>query len=88
LSAGPEEFLHIIRVGPWTFVGWPEENFVEHAPKAQAPDTFVISLANGEFQGDIATETAAIERDYEATNALFAPFSASVFEEETSQLIS
>ena len=31
------------------------------ALKAQAPVTFVISLANGELQGDIATEAMAIE---------------------------
>ena len=38
-----------------------------------APDTFVISLANGELQGYIATEEAAMEGGYEATNALFSP---------------
>ena len=48
---------------------------MEHALalKARAPDTFVISLANGELQGYIATEEAAAEGGYEATNALFAP---------------
>ena len=67
--------IQTIRVGPWTFVGWPGEVFVEHALmlKALAPDTFVISLANGELQGYIATEEAAAEGGYEATNALFAP---------------
>jgi neutral ceramidase len=82
--------IQTIRVGPWTFVGWPGEIFVEHALalKAQAPDTFVISLANGELQGYIATEAAAIEGGYEATNALFAPRSGSLFVEETLQLLS
>jgi len=67
--------IQTLRVGPWTFVGWPGEIFVEHALalKARAPDTFVISLANGELQGYIATEEAAAEGGYEATNALFAP---------------
>jgi neutral ceramidase len=67
--------IQIIRVGAWTFVGWPGEIFVEHALqlKALAPDTFVISLANGELQGYIATEEAAAEGGYEATNSLFAP---------------
>jgi len=42
--------IQMIRVGPWNFVGWPGEIFVEHALalKALAPDPFVISLANGE----------------------------------------
>jgi neutral ceramidase len=39
--------IQMIRVGPWTFVGWPGEIVVEHALalKARAPDTFVISLS-------------------------------------------
>jgi hypothetical protein len=67
--------IQAIRIGTWTFVGWPGEVFVEHALtlKALAPDTFVISLANGELQGYIATEEAAAEGGYEATNSLFAP---------------
>ncbi len=67
--------IQIIQIGPWSFVAWPGEIFVEHALalKAQVPDTFVISLANGELQGYIATEEAAAEGGYEATNALFAP---------------
>ena len=82
--------IQTIRVGPWTFVGWPGEIFVEHALalKQRAPDTFVISLANGELQGYIATEAAAVEGGYEATNALFAPRSGSLFVEETLQLLS
>lgn len=67
--------VQVIRLGPWSFVGWPGEVFVEHALalKALAPDAFVISLANGELQGYIATEEAAAEGGYETTNALFAP---------------
>jgi len=82
--------IQTIRVGPWTFVGWPGEIFVEHALalKAQAPNTFVISLANGELQGYIATEAAAIEGGYEATNALFAPRSGSLLVAESLQLLS
>jgi neutral ceramidase len=67
--------IQTIRVGAWTFVGWPGEIFVEHALtlKALAPDTFVISLANGELQGYIATEEAVAEGGYETSNSLFAP---------------
>ena len=66
--------IQTIRVGPWTFVGWRGEIFVEHALalKERAPDTYVISVANGELQGYIATGEAAAEGGYEATNALFA----------------
>jgi hypothetical protein len=65
----------VISVGPWTFAGWPGEVFVEYAlaVKAACPDTFVISLANGELQGYIVTEAAAREGGYEAANALFGP---------------
>ena len=81
--------IQALRVGPWTFVGWPGEVFVEHTLmlKALAPDTFVISLANGELQGYIATEEAAAEGGYEATNALFAPASGSLLVKETLQLL-
>jgi neutral ceramidase len=81
--------IQLIRVGAWCFVGWLGEVFVEYALalKAQAPDTFVISLANGELQGYIATEAAAVEGGYEATNALFAPASGALLVEETLRLL-
>jgi neutral ceramidase len=67
--------IQALRVGPWRFVGWPGEVFVEYslAVKAQAPDTYIISLANGELQGYITTAEAAQEGGYEASNAVFAP---------------
>jgi len=81
--------VQVIRIGPWSFVGWPGEVFVEYALalKAQAPDTFVISLANGELQGYIATEAAAIEGGYEASNALFAPASGQLLVSAALQLL-
>jgi hypothetical protein len=65
--------VQVFRVGPWAFVGWPGECFVEYAleVKARDPSAFIISLANGEFQGYIVTEEAAAEGGYEASNALF-----------------
>ena len=62
-------------VGPWSFVGWPGEVFVEYAlaVKARRPGTFVISLANGELQGYVVTREATRQGGYEASNALFGP---------------
>lgn len=66
--------IQLIKIGPWNFVGWSGEVFVEFALKVKhaLPNTFVISLANGEMQGYITTKEAAEEGGYEASNALFA----------------
>ena len=65
--------VQAIRVGPWTFVGWPGEMFVEFglAVKQHRSDAFVISLANGETQGYMVTAEAVAEGGYEASNSLF-----------------
>ncbi|MBI5092524.1 MAG: neutral/alkaline non-lysosomal ceramidase N-terminal domain-containing protein [Candidatus Hydrogenedentes bacterium] len=65
--------IQVIGIGPWTFVAWPGEIFVEYGLEVRRrhPNTFVISLANGELQGYIATEQAVLEGYYEAGNALF-----------------
>jgi neutral ceramidase len=65
--------VQAIAVGPWRFVGWPGEFFVEYAlaVRAAAPQTFVVTMANGELQGYIVTAEAAARGVYEATNALF-----------------
>ena len=67
--------IQAFTIGPWTFVGWPGEFFVEFALELRraAPGTFVVTMANGELQGYIVTEEAAAQRVYEATNAVFAP---------------
>lgn len=73
-QASPAE-IQLIRIGPWRFVAWPGEFFVEHslALKAAAPPgTFVVTLANGELQGYLATPAAVARGSYEATNAVFA----------------
>jgi neutral ceramidase len=77
--------VQILKVGPWSFVGWPGEVFVEYAlaVKRQHKDTFVINLANGELQGYIVTEEAALEGGYEASQALFGPESGNVLVETT-----
>ena len=67
--------VQVIAIGPWKFVTWPGEFFVEYAleVKARSPQTFVITLANGELQGYIVTPAAVAIGSYEAGNALFSP---------------
>jgi neutral ceramidase len=72
-SVMPAE-IQVMRVGPWFFVGWPGEVFVEFAltVKASYPNCHVVSMANGELQGYLVTEEAVRGRWYEAMNSLFA----------------
>lgn len=65
--------IQVICIGPWRFVAWPGEFFVEYALaiKKASPSTFVITMANGELQGYIATSEAAERGYYEARNAVF-----------------
>ena len=67
--------IQLLVVGPWKFIGWSGEIFVEYGLtiKKQFENTFVITLANGEFQGYIVTPEAAEEGGYEASNSLFTP---------------
>lgn len=67
--------IQLIELGRWRFVCWPGEFFVEYAleVKRRSPDTFVVTLANGELQAYIATAAADAAGFYEARNALFAP---------------
>jgi len=69
----PAEVL-LMRIGPWAFVGWPGEAFVEFSlmVKQSRPDCHVISLANGELQGYLATEEAVRQSRYESLNSVFA----------------
>ncbi len=77
--------IQILRVGHWRFVAWPGELFVEYAlaVKAQSPDTFVLSCANGVLLGYIVTPEAAEEGGYEASNATFAPEAGDVLVRKT-----
>ncbi len=65
--------VQLIRIGPWSFIGWPGEVSVEFGltVKARSPDTYVITLANGELQGYVVTADIVAEGGYEANNALF-----------------
>lgn len=87
--ASPAE-IQLIEIGPWRLIGWPGEFFVEYglALKARAPrDTFLITLANGELQGYIATQEAVKDGRYEATNAIFRVENGERFIEHTLGLI-
>jgi neutral ceramidase len=81
--------VQILKIGPWSFVGWPGEVFVEYAlaVKERHADTFVINLANGDLQGYIVTEEAALEGGYEASQALFGPESGRTLVETTLDLL-
>jgi hypothetical protein len=65
--------VQAIRVGPWTFVAWPGEMFVEFGLelKKRWPNTDPIAYANGELQGYLVTREAVEEGGYEASNAIF-----------------
>lgn len=81
--------IQVIQVGPWTFIGWPGEIFVEYglAVKNEKQNTFIISLANGELQGYIVTKLAAERGSYEASNATFDHTSGDVLVKETLHLL-
>jgi hypothetical protein len=76
-------------VGPWKFVAWPGEFFVEYAleVKRRSPKTFVITLANGELQAYIVTAEADAKGYYEARNALFSHENGPRIVEETLALL-
>jgi neutral ceramidase len=81
--------VQLLEVGPWRFVGWPGEVFVEYglAVKERRPGTFIINLANGELQGYIVTAEAAHEGGYEASNAFFGPESGDLLVRATLGLL-
>lgn len=87
-SVMPAE-IQLIKIGPWSFIGWPGELFVEYALelKRQTPDTFIIALANGELQGYIVTPEAEAEGGYEASNAIFASESGTLLVRQTLALL-
>ena len=81
--------IQVFSINNWKFVAWQGEIFVEYAlaVKAESPDTFVISCANGEFSGYIVTQAAADEGGYEASNAMFAPQSGDMLVKKSLELI-
>lgn len=87
-SCSPAE-IQVAELGPWKFVFWPGEFFVEYAleVKAGSPDTFVITMANGDLQGYIVTPAAAAQGVYEASNAIFSPDNGRAVVEATLALL-
>jgi neutral ceramidase len=81
--------IQIMQLGPWKWVFWPGEFFVEYAlqVKAAYPGTFVITLANGELQGYIATPDAVRAGLYEARNAVFDACNGDQFVQRTLALL-
>ncbi|OPZ94468.1 MAG: hypothetical protein BWY71_02393 [Planctomycetes bacterium ADurb.Bin412] len=76
-------------MGPWKYIGWPGEIFVEYALqiKSKVSNVFIISLANGELQGYLVTDEAFREGGYEASNTLFDPQSGDRLVDHTFQLL-
>lgn len=89
IEACKQAEIQMIKIGPWAFVGWQGEIFVEYAleVKAKARNTYLISLANGELQGYIVTEKAATDGAYEAASAVLAPASGKVFVKRTLEML-
>jgi hypothetical protein len=82
--------VQVITLGPWSFVAWPGEMFVEYAlqMKERHPNTFVISYANGELQGYIVTKQAVDEGGYESSNAIFkSPHSGELLLQKSFELL-
>jgi hypothetical protein len=81
--------IQIIRIGPWNFAAWPGEIFVEYALelKNKVDNIFVISLANGELQGYIASVEAEEKGFYEASNSIFDHSGGHILVTETIQLL-
>lgn len=82
--------VQVIRVGPWAFVGWPGEVYVEFAldVKKRFPESCVITLANSDLEGYIVTQEAVDQASYESGNAVFkSPDSGEMFVETAIDLL-
>lgn len=87
-SCMPAE-IQLFCIGPWRFVAWPGEVFVEHALTIRRanPGTFVCTCANGSMAGYITTEQAAEEGGYEASTSVFSTKSGRLLVETTQKLL-
>ena len=65
--------VQLLRIGPWKFIGWPGEAFVEFGLdlRAHDPNAFLITLASGHLHGYVATQEAIDRNWYEGANSLF-----------------
>jgi hypothetical protein len=77
VAAVAEQYLPaqvmLVRVGAFSFVGWPGEVFVEYGLMIgdTDPHACVITLAGGDLQGYLVTQEGIDAHWYEANNALF-----------------
>jgi neutral ceramidase len=80
--------IQMLKIGDWMFIGWSGEVFTEYALQVMSAvdNVFVISMANGEMQGYIVTEEAALEGGYEASNALFSHETGAILVRKTVEL--
>lgn len=81
--------IQLLCVGPWRFVAWQGEVFIEHALAIRRAnsDTFICTCANGDMAGYIATEQAAAEGGYEASTSVFSTDSGRMLIEATQRLL-
>ncbi|MBA7561454.1 hypothetical protein ES708_03092 [subsurface metagenome] len=81
--------IQVFKIGSWSFASWPGEVFVEYALqlKSSCKNVFLITLANGELQGYIATKEAEEQGFYEASNSIFNYTSGQVLVDRTLQLL-
>ena len=81
--------IQVVKIGPLIFVAWPGEIFVEYGLKIKEalPDSFVLTLSNGELQVYVATKEAVDAGVYEANNAIFDYTSGDLLVDETISLI-
>ncbi|MCF0172937.1 MAG: hypothetical protein HUJ91_04310 [Bacteroidales bacterium] len=65
--------INVIKVGDWSFVGWPGEVFAEFGLtlKGNHRNVSLITYANGELQGYVVTKEAHEKGFYEAGNSFF-----------------
>jgi neutral ceramidase len=85
----PAEIV-LMRIGPWAFIGWPGEIFVEFALKVKSlrSNCYIVSQVNSQLEGYLVTEEAARQGCYEALNALFAsPESGDMLVKTTLELL-
>lgn len=88
-SVMPAEIM-LMRIGPWCFVGWPGEAFVEFslAVKAAHPNCYVIGLVNCQLEGYLVTDEAVRQGCYEALNSIFvSPQAGTLLVENTLELL-
>lgn len=82
--------IQVIGVGGRHFVAWPGEIFAHYGLelKKHCSEAVLISCANGELQGYIATREAHEKGYYEAGNSFFTPEAGDMLVDKTIGLIS